>query len=135
MLIEKIKSILQEKCPQVKYDLENDNQINILCSDEDGFDIVVVSDEKENTIYLGSFHFHFENNEEGIDGLLNCLGFGMCKEGRIKAFLKNGKEYKWSFETLDDGKWHSVGSMGLINLQFWKKIENKYYQNNFIEIS
>lgn len=52
---------------------------------------------------------------------------------RLKEFSKNGKSYKWALQIQDrDGNWFDNGTMGLINFNFWTKVDIKYLQNNLL---
>lgn len=135
-LIEKISELLIERYPNVKFRIENNDEITILTKDENGFEIFVLQGERENTIHFGTWHFHFDNDKDGKNELLNYLGYGMSKLGRLKAYLKSGKEYKWTFETKneEDGNWYPAGTMGLMNFKFWQKPIVKYYQNDLIKL-
>lgn len=134
-LIENISNKLKDRYPNVEFRIENKYEMTILRKDENGFEIFVQQGVKENTLYFGNWHFHFDNDKDGIKELSDYLGFGMSKLGRLKACLRRGKEYKWTFETKneDDGIWYPAGTMGLINFQFWKKPIVKYYQNDLIQ--
>jgi hypothetical protein len=137
-LIEIISENLIEHHPTVEFQVENDNELIIKSDDDNGFEIYIQQSERENTIHFNSWHFHFENTKEGKNELLDYLIFGMSKFGRLKTYLKNGKEYKWTFETFEEEEeeeWYSEGTMGLINLRFWEKPEVKYYQNDLIDIN
>lgn len=135
-LIEKISEQLKERYPQVEFRIENKDEMTILSKAENGFEILVQQGDRENTIHFGNWHFHFDNDKDGKNELLDYLGFGMSKLGRLKAYLRSGKEYKWTFETKneEDGNWYPAGTMGLMNFQFWQKPSVKYYQNDLIQL-
>lgn len=134
-LIERISKNLKESYPEIEFRVENSEELTILPKDENGFEIFIQEDVREHTIHFGTWHFHFDNDADGKNELLDYLTFGMSRFGRLKAYLRNGKEYKWTFETLaEDGvSWESAGTMGLVNLNFIAKKEIKYYQNQLMD--
>ncbi|RNC83089.1 MAG: hypothetical protein ED557_10255 [Balneola sp.] len=135
-LIVVISELIREQFPNVSFSLENDNLMVIEQELKNGFKIIIAQGEIENTLYLGSWHMHFEKDIDGKNELVDYLHFGMSRLGRVKAFARKGKEYKWVFETknIEDGLWYPVGTMGLINLKFWQKTQIEYYQNDFIPL-
>jgi len=135
-IIEKISEELKERYPKVEFKIVNNDEMTILTKDENGFEIFVQQGEIENTVHFGTWHFHFDNDKNGKNELLEYLGFRMSKLGRLKAYLRNGEEYKWTFETKneEDGNWYPAGTMRRMNFKFWQKPTVKYYQNNLIEL-
>src|SRR5690554_7134099 len=121
------------KYPDIKYDKKSDSELEIFCRDEQGFDILLQLDQRENTLHFGTFHWHFDNNEEEIDEMLNQLVFGLTGIARLKELSKNGKAYKWTLQIQDrDGNWFDNGTMGLMNFNFWTKTGIKYLQNDLL---
>lgn len=135
-LIEKISPQIKELYPNVKFRIHGKYEMEILPVDDKGFEIHIVQGERENTIYFGGWHFHFDNTEDGKNELLDYLGFGMSKLGRLKVYSRGGQEYKWTFEIKneDNGNWYPSGTMATVSLRFWKKKEISYYQNDFIDL-
>lgn len=136
-LIKNITENLQERYPNVSFKVDNENGLTIEPNNKSGFKIYIQEEERENTIYFNSWHFHFEKDKDGKNELLDYLIFGMSKSGRLKTFSRKGKEFKWTFETLnkEDGKWYSSGTTGLINLKLWQKTDVKYFQNDLIDLN
>ena len=121
------------KYPEIKFERKNDNELGIFSNDTNGFDILLQTDNKENTLHFGTFHWHFENTEEEINEMLNQLVFGLTGIARIKEYSKNGKSYKWIIQIQDrDGIWHDNGKMGIFNFNIFTKAEFKYLQNNLL---
>ena len=135
--IKEISEQLRDRYPKVEFNIEKNYEMTIIPKDENGFEIFVQQGNRENTIHFGSWHFHFNNDKDGKNELLDYLGLGMSKLGRLKAYLRNGKEYKWTFETKNEenGNWYPAGTMRLMNFQFWKKPTVKYYQNDLIKLN
>lgn len=133
-MINEVAAQLGKNYPGINLRVHNQNTMTIFPKDENGFEIVIQSNDSGYVIYFGKWHLHFEKTEEGKNELLDYLGFGMSKFGRLKVHSKNGAEYKWTFEILNqlDGKWYPAGTMGTVNLKFWQKEEIKYFQNDLI---
>lgn len=134
-LIAKIEERIKETLPNLEYAIDESNRLTIPSKDENGFDIIVEQGGFENTVVFGMWHFHFSDNENDLNELFDYLGFGLSNYGRLKAFSRGGKEYKWTFEikNQEDGQWYPSGTMGLMNFKFWIKTKSKYYQNHHIQ--
>ena len=133
-LIENIRGNLIQNHPSVNFEFKGAAELVINANNEEGFDILIQESERENTIHFGTWHFHFDNDDNGKNELIDYLIFGMSKLGRLKAYSRSGNEYKWTFETKDEyGNWHSAGNMGLMNIKFWIKSQVRYYQNDLID--
>ena len=133
-LVEEIAERLTES--NIDFQIDQ-NEITIIQRDENGFQILIQFDDRENTLYFDTWHIHFENDEAGINELLEYLWIGLTKFGRLKTFYRNGKEYKWSFESFnpEDAKWYPMGITAKLNFKFWQKREIKFFQNEMIPVS
>ena len=60
-LIKNISEQFKEHCPNVEIRIETEDEMKIYCNDESGFDILIQQGDRENTIYFGAWHFHFNN--------------------------------------------------------------------------
>ena len=131
-IIDTVKEVLN-KYPDVKFEEKNDTELEIFCHDDNGFDILLQTDQRENTLHFGSFHWHFDNNNEETTEMLNQLIFGLTGVARLKEFSKGGKAYKWTLQIQDrEGNWFDNGTMGLMNFNFWTKPEIRYLQNDLL---
>lgn len=135
-VIKRIKEVLDVSYPEIKYTVENEMQLSIKKENENGFDIRVIEGADDSVMFFNQWHWHFEHNSDDIDQLFLLFGYGLSKHGRLKAYVKGGKEYKWDFESLNsvDKKWHVFGTTGTVNLKFWMEQTVKLYQNEMIEI-
>lgn len=136
-VIQQIIEILDESYPDIIYNVDNETVLGVDKISEDGFDVRVVESNDECILYFDQWHWHFQKNSEDIGQLHLLFGYALSKHGRLKAFIKGGKEYKWSFETKSslNGKWILFGTTGTVNLKFWHEQTVKFYQNEMIEIS
>ena len=124
------------KYPEVRFQKNSDNEVEIFCNDENGFDILLQTDQRENTLHFGAFHWHFENNEEETTELLDQLLLGLTGLARLKEFSKSGKAFKWVLQVQDaEGNWHDNGTMALMNFSFWARTRIRYLQNRILSIS
>jgi len=121
------------KYPDIKFDKKNDSELKIFCRDDKGFDILLQTDQRENTLHFGTFHWHYDNTEEETNEMLNQLVFGLTGIARLKEFSKNDKAYKWTLQIQEkDCDWFDNGTMGLMNFNFWTKADIKYLQNDLL---
>ena len=129
-VIEKAIEILSNY-PGMSYKKLNDGELKIIRSSENGFDIILQLDQIENTLHFGNFHWHFDNNIEESNEMLNQLIFALTGKARLKEFSKNGKAFKWKLEIQDsEGIWIDSMTTSSVNLNFWSKIRIKYLQNH-----
>ncbi|MDN4167104.1 hypothetical protein QWY31_16455 [Cytophagales bacterium LB-30] len=99
------------KYPDIKFDKKNDSELEIYSRDDKGFDILLQTDQRENTLHFRTFHWHYDNTEEETNEMLNQLVFGLTGIARLKEFSKNGKAYKWTLQIQDrEGTWFCVSS-------------------------
>ena len=125
------------KCPEADIKSDSNYQLIIEPKDSNGYGIYLQVDERENTLHLNSFHFHFENNQNGNDELINYFGYALSSYGRLKVYSKGGKEYKSTFEIFDENEeiWISAGTTVILKFAPWKKSRIKYYQNDWITLN
>jgi len=57
--------------PEVNFTKRNEAELEIYPRDERGFPIYIQLDPRENTLYFGSFHWHFDTTREGTNDLLH----------------------------------------------------------------
>lgn len=136
MTVNKIISTITEnliKYPNIKFEIANDDELNIFKENNDGFDICIQTADRENTMYFDKFHWHYDNNEEETNEMLDQLIFALAGISRIKEISRNGKAFKWTLQIQDkENIWHDNGTMGIMNFNFFSKAEIKYYQNNLL---
>ncbi|MDI6402920.1 hypothetical protein QLX67_13010, partial [Balneolaceae bacterium ANBcel3] len=118
-VMETLDSLLKDKAPGIEIHGDSDRERTIPPKEEGGFEVRVIEDEMEYTVRMGACHFHFEKDADGVQELLSIVQYALSVHGRIKAYSKAGKEYKWTFEfkSKKDGNWYSYGTMGLLNLR------------------
>ncbi|WP_028980147.1 hypothetical protein [Sporocytophaga myxococcoides] len=130
-----IESIIEKLSinPEIKFERRNNSELEIFNKDKNGFNILLQLAQREHTLHFGTFHWHYDNNEEEIGEMMTHLVFGLTGIARVKEFSKNGKSYKWTLQVVDrDGNWYDNGTMAFMNLNFWTKAEIKYLQNNLL---
>ena len=113
--------------PDIRFDA-SDKQLTIYAADENGFDISVIEDNFEATVYFGGWHQHFDTTEEAIQ----CVGFGLSDECRIKVHRRGAKPYRWTLEYRDGDDWKFDGFTSQVFYPFWRAKSVTYLQNHFI---
>lgn len=116
--------------PEITYDDSVKNQISILKSYEDGFDIVLYTDESESILYLDNFHHHFEHTDHDINEMFKLLFYALVGKAKLEVLFKDNKPYKFNLQIQDDdGDWYVYQTMGKIFYKFWRTTSTKYLQN------
>ena len=125
-VIENLKDKLS-KYPHIIYQIEG-NTLSIEPSDEKGFPITFSYHENEYTVSFGNWHGRFTSEEDVID----FIGLGLSKNCRLREVSRGGKAFRWTIESIIDGKWHTVYETAYLSLKFWEKPKEVIFQNNFI---
>ncbi|MGJ1496858.1 hypothetical protein ACR79R_06015 [Sphingobacterium spiritivorum] len=129
---ELIEIISQElnKYPHITYYCSTLAKLTIKRNSIEGFDIILETGVRENTLYFDSFHFHYENNDRETEELFNQIVMAIFGYIRIKVFSKKGHEYKWQLQKLDEeGNWYDDATMSIINLDVFSETEVTYLRN------
>lgn len=122
--------------PAVNFTRKSETELEIYPHDEHGFLIYIQLDQRENTLYFGSFHWHYDNTEEETNDLLNQLLLGLTGLARVKEFARHGKAYKWVLEVQDEaGVWQHYGMMTTFSFTFWIKPQVRYLRNELLPAS
>jgi hypothetical protein len=116
-----------ERHPDIRFK-PGDKQLTIYAKDESGFDISVIDEGFEVTVYFGGWHQHFDTMEEAIQ----CVGFGLSDECRIKVERRGAKPYRWTLEYRDGDDWKFDGLTSLVFYPYWRRKSVSYLQNHFI---
>jgi len=122
-----------EKYRDIKFEKKGENELKIFGEELNGFDIILFEGERENMLYLGNFHGHFNNTETGIDELVDKIFLSLIGEIRVKEFSKNGESYKWVLQIRDvNCNWYDTETTSLVKMNFGKEDDVTYYQNNLV---
>lgn len=105
-----------------------DRQLTIHAKDENGFDITVIDEQSRVTVYFEGWHEHFETMEEA----LQCVGFGLSGECRVKVDRRGSTTYRWTLQYRDGEDWRFESSTSVIFCPFWKTRSTSYLQNHYI---
>ena len=131
-IVDQLVEVLS-KYSHIKFERRHDNELEIFCNDKNGFDILLQTDQRENTLSFGTLHWHFDNTEERTNEMFDQLIFCLTGIARVKEFSKNGIAYKWTLQFQDnEGNWLDSGTMGRINFNFWTKYEVRYLSNELL---
>lgn len=116
-----------ERHSDIRFD-SSDKRLTIRAKDESGFDITVLDEEFQVTVYFEGWHNHFQNMEEA----LQCVGFGLSDKCRIKVDRRGTTAYRWTLEYRDGDNWKPDDSTSLVFYPYWKTKSVAYLQNHFI---
>ena len=125
-----------KKYPDIKFDQKGNSELIIHPRNDQGFGVVVLTNDRENTLYFGdAYYWHFDNSDTEQTEMLDQIIFGLTGIARIKVWTKNKKAYKYTLELQNQkGNWSDNRTTGLINLNFWTQPEFHYLQNDFLPI-
>jgi len=126
-IIQKIQNKL-DKYPNLKTEY-GDNYAIVYPADENGFKVRLDAGDTEYTVSYSGWHDHFEDPDEA----LNCFGFGLSDNCRLKVYLHGDSEYKWKVEYLKNRKWHKDSETGVLFFKFWQKKKIVYLQNKLVK--
>ncbi|MDG3584213.1 hypothetical protein [Galbibacter pacificus] len=117
-----------KKYPEAEYEL-NAESITVNPKNDNGFPVSLTDNGNGNfTVAFDFWHEEFDNENDA----LNCFAFGLSKDCRLKLTKKGNRSIKWAVESNENGKWIEGSTTGLINLNFWKKTEFDFLQNDLI---
>ena len=125
-LIDEIKARLS-KYPNAKYE-SNASSISVLPSSDNGFTVGLNVNHGGYTVFFDGWHEDFHDEEEA----LNCFALGLSDECRLRESRRGSFAYKWTVESLEDGKWLEDATTGLFLFPFWKRPVVRYLQNNLL---
>lgn len=80
------------------------------------------------TVSFEGWHEEFESENEA----LNCFAFGLSSACRLRTDLRGGFPYRWTVESLEDGRWVSDSTTGLLVFPFWRPRRTLHRQNHFV---
>lgn len=127
-LIDTVINVLQQY--DYEFTRKSETELKVHRKGEHGFDIVLETSYRENTLYFEGFHWHFGNLDWEIEEMLDLLLAGLTGAAKIKVFSKKGTACKWELEIEDnDGQWKSHGTVSLMRMDFWNEAKITYLQN------
>lgn len=125
--IEELKRRL-DSIPNARYN-SDDSSITVLPNDADGFEVTLIKNSANSyTVFYNGWHEDFEDVEETI----NVFGLGLSDECRLKEYRRGNFAYKWTVETLEDGRWCEQDTTALLLFPFWRKSQVRYLQNRLL---
>lgn len=118
--------------PEIRYDNSVKDQISIFTNYDNGFDIILYSDDTKSILYLGDCHIDFEHTDHDITALIHLVFYALVGKVKLEVFCKNDQPYKFNLHALDDdGDWYIYKSMKSMCYKFWHKTSIKQLQNRF----
>lgn len=109
--------------------------LNFPKKNENGFDITLEVSSREITISAEAAHMHLElsnNAEETSVNALAILRDMLSEDMRIKEYISNGKPYRWDIQVIQNGKWITEESNGLLFWNYFGKKEIRYLSNRLL---
>ncbi len=125
--IEIIKEKLK-KYPQLNYQIEG-NKITIEPVSSSGFTVWLIENNPGFTVGFDGWHEEFDNEDEAVD----CFGFGLSDECRLKVVKRGNKPYSWTVQSWSGIDWDNDSTTGLIFIPFWRKKKVEYLSNKIIK--
>ena len=125
-LIEELKNKLSN-LPNVRFESDQ-TSLTVFPADANGFEVGVVKNGDNYTVFFNGWHEDFDSMEETT----TVFGLGLSDECRLREYRRGTFAYKWTMETLEDGKWEEQSTTGLLLFPFWRRSETRYLQNSFL---
>jgi hypothetical protein len=125
-LIEEVETKLQ-KYPRAKYERDGES-IRVLPLSDGGFSVWLIERAHDYAVHFEGWHEEFEDEDEALD----CFAFGLSSDCRLRECGRGGVAYKWTVESLEEGRWISGSTTGLLFFPFWKRREVRYLQNSLL---
>jgi len=110
--------------PEIPWTIEN-GALEVPPENSGGYRIALEDGDTEATLWCHYWHEHFSNAEECLKVFKGLFE----RTSRVVASRRGDSEHAWSLEVLVDGKWHALGTTGLLLVAFWKRKKAIYYVN------
>lgn len=122
-----------KKYPNIRFENNSEHELTIFSDSDNGFDITLYTDEQENTLFFGGFHWHFELTEKSTDAMLGQLLYGLTGMVRLKEFSKKSTPYKYILQVQnEEGQWIDSETTGLLFFNYLAKSSIRYLQNHLL---
>jgi hypothetical protein len=114
---------------------DRDGTVELLIpkTNPDGFDVTVVADEQEVSVYSHCLvHRHYTsdgNHSEIISAAMGLTRDLLSPNMRVHVFEVGGSAYKAAFEAFHDGRWVSDGSTALFVIPWFRRRTERFYSN------
>lgn len=119
--------------PEIRYKNNVKDKLYIFTNNENGFDIVLHSDEFNSTLYLNDFPVHFEHTDHDITTLIHLIFYALVGKVKLEIFFKNDQPYKFNLQTLNaKGDWYIYKTIQTMFYKFWQKTSIKQLQNQYV---
>lgn len=125
-LIEELKHKLNN-LPNVRFESDQFS-LTVFPADANGFEVGVIKNSDDFTVSFNGWHENFDNMEEAA----TIFGIGLSDECRLREYRRGTFTYKWTMETLEEGKWEEQSTTALLIFPFWRRAEMRYLQNRFL---
>ena len=124
-VLDKVRESLKTKHADLRY-TEANGAITVHAPKPEGFDVWI-----SEALIVGydGWHEHFDTPEKA----LACFAFGFSDQCRLKVSYRGKFAYKWTLESLVDGRWVEDSTTGLLFFPFWRAARVEYRQNGLLK--
>ena len=124
---------LIEECPQIKFEFENEDVL-VINSIKSSYSIRIAFWEKEHTVFFEDWHWHFANEKEENQHMIETILDIIQNRTRLKEKIVNGKRKGSTLEFQDNnGEWESGLKTEMIKFNFWGRKKETKYEYKIIE--
>jgi len=124
--LEAVRGFLSEH-PDIPF-LEEAEQITVRPTGETGFEVSITDYVSGGRVHYNLWHEEFEDPKNA----LKCFRLGLSERCRIIETRFGRDACKVKAEWFDEGKWHDLGTTGLMLFPFWKRKTVVTLQNHFL---
>lgn len=121
-ILEKLK-----KYPAVK-PLVSEFSVRVPPQRSEGFEVGLEVRDGRFVVSFDGWHEEFESEEEA----LNCFGFGLSLDCRLRVVRRGGSAYKWTVQSKTETGWADDSEVGLLLVPFWRRREEVILQNDLV---
>jgi len=124
---------LIEELPQIKFEFENEDVL-VINSIKSSYSIRIAFWEKEHTVFFEDWHWHFANEKEENQHMIETILDIIQNRTRLKEKIVNGKRKGSTLEFQDNnGEWESGLKTEMIKFNFWGRKKETKYEYKIIE--
>lgn len=126
-VIDDIKTRLA-KYPDARYEADA-SSITVFPTAPEGFSVgLTLNSDNSYTVSFDGWHEEFDDADEA----LNIFSLGLSDECRLRENRRGNFVYRWTVETLEDGRWQEQSTTSLLLFPFWMKRKMRYLQNKLL---
>lgn len=120
-ILDQARDFLETKLPALRY-TEAGGRIVVPAATPEGFDVWI---NERLVVGYGGWHEELDTEDEA----LACFAFAFSGRCRLKVTLRGTFAYRWTLESLEDGRWVEESTTGLLFFPFWRSRRVEYRRN------